>query len=73
MDSLGVLELFPKVMKNGAESLLNTIGVNDEEKQDMYELCDKIEKWQKLNLQNDRPLQELTELKKEIEQLMNMK
>jgi cbb3-type cytochrome oxidase subunit 3 len=74
MDSLGILQLFPTVMKNRAESLLNTIEVNDKERQDMYELCDKIKKWQQLDLQWDRdqpPPPELTKLEKELEQMIN--
>jgi len=74
MNSLGILQLFPTVMKNRAESLLNTIEVNDKERQDMYELCDKIKKWQQLDLQWDRdqpPPPELTKLEKELEQMIN--
>lgn len=74
IDSLDVLKFFPSIMKNAAESLLDTIEASDEERQEIFGIYNRIEKWQQLNMQSDHNHpnpSEIMELEKEIKQQLN--
>lgn len=65
-DSFEVLTFFPKIMQNEAKSLLDTIEVTTEERQNIYKLSTILNEWQ----QTTDPVRK-EELKNEIEQLIN--
>ncbi len=66
IDSFEVLTFFPAIMKNEAKSLLDTIEVNAEERQNIYKLSTILNEWQQStdSIRKDK-------LEKEIEQLIN--
>ena len=74
LDSFDVLKYFPILMQKEAKSLMDAIGINDKERQEIIRLYDLLEKWQQLSMQSDQtqPNQsELLKLEKEIEQQIN--
>ena len=74
INSFGVLKFFPLVMQREAESLLNAIEVNGNERQEIYKLYDLLKEWQLLSLQSNKTPSDVRKfeiIEKKLEQLID--
>jgi hypothetical protein len=65
-DSFDVLKYFPGLMQSNSRLLLDAIEVSAKERQDIFELYNKLKEWQQLSDSEQKE-----KLGKEIEQLIN--